>query len=386
MTRIVRLITKELAHRRMNTAMSIIAVAAAVAICVGLAIMHDASIRETRRIQRDIGFNLRIVPRDTDMGRFYLTGYSEHTFSESAVDKLAANETLAYNHIVATLSKQIQVGAGTSATTAIVTGLGEPKYPPGQKRPPMVKPIATGTIHVGWQLARKLAVKTGDTLELGGGSYTIARVSPETGTADDIRIVANLADAQRILAEPGRVNEIKAIDCLCLESSENPQEIIRAEIERVVPDAKVVMLTAIADARARQRQMVERYTAIAAPGVLLVAGLWVALLAMANVRQRAAEVGVLRALGYNSGAVATLFLGKAIAIGVIGALVGYAVGAGAGVWIGPSVFRLTARAIDPQPMLMLYALIAAPLGAAIASFIPAAIAVSQDPAVSLKAD
>ena len=64
MIRIARLIIKELAHRRMNAAMSIVAVAGAVAICVGLSILRDASIRETRRIQRDIGFNLRIVPRD----------------------------------------------------------------------------------------------------------------------------------------------------------------------------------------------------------------------------------------------------------------------------------------------------------------------------------
>lgn len=383
MIRTARLIPKELAHRRMNAALSVFAVGAAVAICVALAILHDASVRETRRIQRDIGFNLRIVPRATDMQAFYMSGYSDHTFGEAAVEKLAANETLAYNHIVATLSKRIEVAPGVDA---IVTGLGDPRYPPGQKKPPMVKPIPPGSVHVGALVAEQLKVAVDDPLELAGASYTVARVSPETGTADDVRIVANLADAQTILGEPGRVNEIKAIDCLCLEATENPQAIIRAEIERVVPDAKVVMLTAIADARAKQRRMVEGYASLAAPLVLFAAGVWVAVLAMINVRERAAEIGVLRALGYPSAAVAGLFLGKAVLIGLLGAVVGYAVGAAAAVSLGPGVFRLTARAIDAEPMLAVYAIVAAPLGAAIASFIPAAVAVSHDPAASLTTD
>ena len=90
MRRIIPLIFKELAYRKANAVLAVIGVSMAVAVCVALSILSEASGRETRRIQRDIGFNLRIIPRETDMAQFYTSGYSQHTFAESA-----ARETLA---------------------------------------------------------------------------------------------------------------------------------------------------------------------------------------------------------------------------------------------------------------------------------------------------
>ena len=60
---------------------------------IALEVMHGFKVgwyldadHETRRLMRDIGFNVRIIPRDTDMSRFWTEGYSEHTMPEDSVD------------------------------------------------------------------------------------------------------------------------------------------------------------------------------------------------------------------------------------------------------------------------------------------------------------
>ena len=97
-----------------------------------------------------------------------------------------------------------------------------------------------------------------------------------------------LADAQRLLGLEERINEIRAIDCLCLTADENPAEILRRELSRVLPEAKVVHLGALADARARQRRMSERtaaFTAAAVVAAVATGGVWVAVIDQINEKE-----------------------------------------------------------------------------------------------------
>ncbi len=124
----------------------------------------------------------------------------------------------------------------------------------------MIYSVEPGTLHVGHQVANRLnsieaianrgGLKKGDSLILGKESFTVARIMPAMGTADDIRVVGLLEDIQRVLRLEGQINEIKAIDCLCLTPNEDPHSILESQLERVFPDAKVVMLSKIAEARA----------------------------------------------------------------------------------------------------------------------------------------
>jgi len=92
----------------------------------------------------------------------------------------------------------------------------------------------------------------------------------------------------------------------------------------------------------------------------------------------------MRALGYGSGKIAFLFLGKAVAIGLIGAAVGFGIGTGLALKFGPDIFKVTANMIKPTIELLYWSLIASPAFCALSVFIPAMIAVTQDPAVTLR--
>ncbi len=378
--RLAGLIAKEIRHRGGNFLLSTLGVIIAVAGVVALVSLHDASQRETRRLQRDIGFNLRIIPAATDLDAFYLRGFSQNTMPENVAKRLADRETIAYNHLVATLQREIQL----DGQSILLTGISKTMFPEGQKRPPMSPTIEPGTAHVGHRVASRLGIAKGKPIQIQGQELRVVRVAPEAGTQDDIRVWVNLADAQAILQLPGQINEIQAIDCLCLSPSENPQELLRKEIEEIAPEATVAMLSKIATARARTRQMVEKFTAVAVPVLVVVGAAWVGFSALVNVRHRRQELGILRAIGYESGAIAGLVIGKAVVIGIVGAAVGFGLGAGLAQFAGPQIFEMTGKKISPDYGLLGWAVLLGPALAAAASFVPAVLAVTQDPALTLR--
>jgi ABC-type lipoprotein release transport system permease subunit len=108
------------------------------------------------------------------------------------------------------------------------------------------------------------------------------------------------------------------------------------------------------------------------------------LLAWSNVRERRAEIGVLRALGRKTSHIIVLFLGKAVLIGVLGGIIGCAVGAGLAIQLAQtSLFDGSLAYFRPDTGILVATVLGAPLLAAMASYLPTLLAIRQDPAVVL---
>ena len=378
---ILKLILKEILHRKLNFLLSLLAIIAAVAFFVSFFTTADASKRETIRLTRDMGFNLRIIPKNTNMDRFWTSGFSERTMPEEYVNRFMAYKNFSYAHLTATLQKQIV----WQNKRAILIGIASELEPSGKKKSSMSFKIAPGTAYIGYELAKSLGLKKNQEIDILGEPFKIAKCLVETGSDDDIRIYTQLSDVQKLLNMEGEVNEIKALNCLCLVGeNEDPLEILREQLALVLPDAKVIQNKTIAVARERQRQMMDKYFALIMPFIVIVFAILIGALAMMNVQERKQEIGVLRALGYGSTKIASLFLGKAIIIGLIGAAIGFFVGNGLALSFGPDIFKVTAKMIQPLYKLLIWSLVAAPLFAALAAFIPTMIAITQDPALTLR--
>ena len=379
-----QLILREMRHSWLNTCLSLVALIATVALLVGVHLLTAAAEREARRVSRDLGFNLRIVPLNTDPDRFFLEGYSDQTLPEEAVRQLAsaAGTFLTFNHLTPALERRIRI----QERDCLLTGLGHAVTGPGDKKQPMGFHIPLGQAHVGFLLARHFNLKNGSSLRVLNRDLVVEKVLLEAGTDEDLRLYTSLADAQAILDLPGRISEIKAIDCLCLTADQDPLTQIRAALKKVLPEARVLQMRTLADARAKQRQSSENVTAFAVPMALLAAALWVGTLSILNVRQRRSEIGLWRALGSDSGSIATLFLGKAALLGLIGGTVGYFVGTTVALQFGPHLFPVTAASLQANFQLFPKALLLTSAFAALAAFLPAMIAVAQDPAGTLRAD
>jgi ABC-type lipoprotein release transport system permease subunit len=383
---IVGLILKEIRHRKVNFVLGLLAVMTAVALFIGFFTAGAASERETARLMLSMGYNMHIIAKDADMNQFLMTGIAERTMPEQYLTKLASQKTISYSHLLATLQKRIS----WQGLDVILTGLAPEVSPPGppgagSKKPPMSFEIKPGSLYLGHRIWNALGLNQGDSVDIKGKTFIIARRLAESGGADDVRIQCCLRDAQEILELPGQISEIRAVDCLCFGETDDPVALLRKEIGSLLPDAQVFQTKAIAEARAAQRQMVRNLFAVIMPFTVIACGVWVGVLAIMNVRDRQQEIGIMRALGHGSGRIALLFLGKAALIGLLGAGLGFLLGTALAQYFGPGVFKLTAKImIKPELALLIISLIFAPVFAAVSSFIPAMIAVAYDPAVTLR--
>jgi putative ABC transport system permease protein len=234
-------------------------------------------------------------------------------------------------------------------------------------------------------VAKAFNLEQGDTIKLFNNKLTVAKTLTENGSDDDIRIFAPLDEVQSMLNMEGKINEIKALDCLCLiDAHTDAIQLLRNQLDEVLPEGKVVLNQTIAVAREKQRHLFERYFAMLIPVLLFVAATWIGILAFFNVKERQQEIGILRAIGYSAIKIAWLFFGRAMLLGIIGAVLGFIIGTAFSLIYGPDIFIVTAQAIKPIYNLLLWSVIIAPLFAALASFIPTMIAISTDPALTLR--
>jgi putative ABC transport system permease protein len=383
----------------------------------------------TRVIMRDLGVNLRIVHRDTSMGNFY-TDFVAVDFPESYVEKLAnapSIETIV--HLVATLQEKVK----WNGRTALLVGM-RPVLTASQKnaeRKHMVQPVEAGTIVVGYELATGLQgealqqadtngngrLDVGDQLDVLGTTFRVAEVRPEAGELQDIQLVLELHDAQKLVHKDGRIHQIMALNCKC---QGNRISVIRRELEGVLPDTKVTEHLSRATAREQQRDIVaktyqaqmqaerekresqmalvqanrERWekalsglVTVMLPLVVFVAALIVGLMTWLNVRERRSEIGLLRALGKRSGEIAAMFLLKAAFLGVLGGLFGslvcWLIFAAVAATIDAEAAEFTVAFFRPSWWLLALTMLGAPLVTAMASYLPTLTAISQDPAIVL---
>lgn len=405
-----KLLLAEIRFRKLNFAMSLLAVTIAVTLFVAGPVLIDGYGRQTRDemarledqtrvLMRDMGFNLLIVPKETDMSDFWAEDFAAETMPQEYVDRLANDPRLTLvNHLVATLQKRVEWNGRKVLLQGYLPEVPQPhrsltafaqKYR-AKKQSTMGPEISPGTVWLGYELGRNY--KAGDAVEVLGRQFIVAQVQPEKGSKDDIAIMMHLSDAQEVLQLPGRINQILALECQCAGKALSE---IRRQLQEVLPEAQVTEYQSIALARAEQRnavgasrqkvqQLLETLASVITPIVVLASVLWVGLLALANVRERRTEIGLLRALGKGSATIAALFLGKAMVLGLIGGALGFALGTMLARWLGVQALELGTDYLAFRYDVLLAALVGAPLLAAVASYLPTTAALSQDPAVVLQ--
>jgi len=85
-------------------------------------------------------------------------------------------------------------------------------------------------------------------------------------------------------------------------------------------------LAAEKESRQKLRDEKEGLAALAIPLIIGGCALWIALLTWGNVRERSLEIGLLRAIGWRSHQVLSIFLVRAALMGLAGAGLGYLAG------------------------------------------------------------
>lgn len=315
----LRLILLELRHRPVNALAAVLATALAVALFNFTLLSGETQVDRTRVIQRDSGLNLILLDSKQDLDRYWERGYAEEGMPETLLDSL--EDQAVANRLIPLLKQWIEV----EGTRALLTGIGGEIFK-GGKRMKAVFGLdpAPGTCVVGGSIASRLQLERGDTVVLLGEPFEVATVLSEVGTDEDATVYVAVAEAQRLLGRPGELNEIQAIECHCGAEVTDPLAHVRAELTALLPGVQVLRKSATATARRQQRLLAEQSLKAVLPIVGTITGLIIGLLAFYNVRERWQEIGVWLSVGHGGSWVATLFGGRAVVIGWLGALLGIA--------------------------------------------------------------
>jgi putative ABC transport system permease protein len=423
-----RLVGQEILYRKMDFVLGVLAVFLAMGCLVGVSTLlraHDARVAELnaqkqaetsdlmavaqddyRKMMKTMGYNVVILNAGEDLSEFWTNGFAAKSMPEELVARLCDSDIATIQHLLPQLYEKILWTEQNNCPIILIGVRGEVPHRHSNQKEPMLDPVEKGTMRLGHALARKLGLKAGDTVTLMGASFTIAQVHDERGNVDDGSVWIHMAQAQELLKKPNQINAILALSCLC---AKGDLDMITKQVAAILPETQVIHRVPEAlirlDARYRvaalSQETIEKETAYHVrlagqrealaswliPLAIIVAMLWIGMLAWNNVRERRTELGVLRALGLRSRHIVAIFLAKAVLVGVAGAFVGYAAGFGAGLaWsVADDVLMsaAVARSLFDVPLLG-FVLAVAPLQACISSWLPAVIATQQDPATILR--
>lgn len=269
-------------------------------------------------------------------------------------------------------------GCGTVDAGSPLAAIGLPsaEADPLAVRKTVIDQLEANEVFVGSEVASRQGLKDGSTIQLEGKTFLVKQVLPETGTVDDARVFAHLHGVQEMFGKGRVVNAIEMIGC-CKEISKG----LIDGLNKLLPDAKVVTIRQIAQTQLNTNTMMEKFSMVFLVIIVLVGAVGIANYMFSNVQERRQEIGTLMAVGMTSWGILKVFLTKALLLGVVGGVVGYIVGTGMAIGLGP---RLAQVPVFPLPGWLLWSVLISVGIMVLASAIPAAKAARLDPAVILR--
>lgn len=396
------MIWREIAFRKFNFVLALLSVSAAVACLIGTLTLLRTDKAEVakagagledaiRKITMGLGFNVIILPEDQDLNEMHLEGSLNKQMPEEYAHRLAESKIVTINHLLPTIMKKL-TWPETGLPIVLYGTRGEVPIQHRDPKKPLLDTVPKGTMIIGHHVSQKLGLKEGDETTLLGHKFFLGKVHGERGNIDDATVWINLTEAQELLGMQNLIHAIQALECHCAGDRISQ---IRVEIARILPGTQVLErgppALARAEARDQARQSAEdaskrreAFAAVLAPLIWVGAAVWIGFLMLGNVRERRAEIGILRAIGFRSSQILLLFLGKAFLFGILGTLLGFVVGALAGASLGEMTAGWESLQNPEVPIHFVLALGLAVALSVFASWIPALSAARQDPALVLQ--
>jgi putative ABC transport system permease protein len=185
---------------------------------------------------------------------------------------------------------------------------------------------ATDQVLLNEAYAGKNDLAVGSTLTINGVDYHVVGLVRPTLTGSTADVYFPLATLQELAGKSERVTQV-----LVKATSADAVPAVVARIEELLPGAEVVTASSLANqvsgSLADARDLADRFGGALAVIVLLAAFTIAALLTLGSIAKRVREIGTLRAIGWSKARVVRQLVAETLGIGVLGAIIGIAVGA-----------------------------------------------------------
>ena len=219
------------------------------------------------------------------------------------------------------------------------------------------------SILVGALLAKERGLKVGDRIDLriGGrsGSFTVKGIL-STGGSEESALVAPLAVVQKMAAMEGKVQSVSVSaltvpeDKLSRKARRSSEALdsleydrwyctayvsaITHQIEEAIPNIAARPIWQVAASEGAVINKIQLLMIVVTIAAFIASGLGISSLMVTTIKERSREIGLTKALGAADSEVYLLFLSEAALVGVVGGLLGCAVGALLSQVIGLSIF------------------------------------------------
>ena len=396
---------RELWLRKSQLISALLGITLGIAVIVGIQSVSAVSEKAVAVSLDNLGANILVLPQAASVDDYYSADIDAPTFPENYVERLATSMLPGVDNLSPKLTRRVRVGDVPIILTGILpanelaskpiwqtaglvgTGL-EAACAPGSTanqsfgyqdeklQRKAVDSLAATDVLVGSSVAQRLNLREGQSVNIEGTSFMVARVIPETGTIDDSRVYAHLHAVQQLLGTGEQVSVIEIMGC-CAAISDG----LLGKLRNILPDTRITTINQIVSTQIQTNQLMRKISFAFLVIIIVVGAITIGNYMWANVEERRREIGILITIGTKRSAIYRLFLSKAVFLGVVGGLTGFIVGTGAAMILGP---QLAGLSVSPMPSYLLFSVGVAVLIALLGSILPVYRAARFDPAVIMQ--
>ncbi|UCD71219.1 MAG: ABC transporter permease [Syntrophobacterales bacterium] len=379
--RTIDFVAKELGRRRAKSIAGVLCILLGISIFVAAHTINKTLYDKAKEQLLRFGANIIIQPKDEPFDVYSASPVRSVLLPEVYAKKL---QDIEHSGMLVAVSPKLYERYEVENVNLLVAGVTEAE----RKAKPwwmINRKLVTGEFPEGNQvlLGHYAAAHLGSNgkIKLGGETFTVSGILDETGSTDDLMAFVPLHVLQNLTGKRRLVNIIE-VSTSCIACSEMNIYDIADEIDKALPDdARVIPVKQIAEAQIGTLTKIEDFIRIVYIVVLCLGGLLMMNYMSSSVSERRHEIGILLAIGMDANKIYTFFVIKALILGLIGGLAGYALGTFISVVAGP---QIADTPVSPILQLLPYSIVISTVLCIIATIFPARRAAQLDPVEALR--